>query len=296
MVSGQTRLALPVPFLSLSLGIAVFVRILPGICACNGQNGLRRQHPPARQLEPTPNLGTMNMKTRTVFRTLVLCLAVAAVSAVGVALRHLAPREAATSPRHDIPHLEYFASAQSFSEVEQTRAQLRALSRRYLYSLQVRQVDALRGVSAGGAIPAASGGAGDSPLVREVEEAIREFRGTGEELVLAQGLLILLASEGAYVRWLELYLDLLYRRPTEDVVGRLADTAVMAGRATGRLGEVFEAFRHVCRIPLAFGSKARLQALLGDQELAVPPATPRGFQAFSEPGHPPLGPSDRSGA
>lgn len=244
------------------------------------------------------------MKSQTGFRSLILLFCVVAVSAVAT-LRRVAPEETLASTRAEIPRLEYFASASSFSEVEQMRAQLRALARRYLYSMQIRQVEALRHSPLGSApklilnnharTPAGSpgrpslGAAPSSDLAREVRDMIQEFRGTGEEPVLTQGLLTLLASERAYGQWLDHYLELLYRRPTEEVVCHQADTAVAAGNATGRLGEVLAAFRHVSRIPLEFEGKRRLRELLAEQEQATLPTPslgpgPGDFHASTDPG------------
>ena len=211
------------------------------------------------------------MKSQMMFRALVL---LAALGSVGAVLRGLAPHGTEASPACDIPRLEYFASAQSFSEVEQARTQLQALSRRHLYVLQVRWVEALCGTRATGASGIPTGLEGVSQLISELEERISEFRGTGEEPVLTNGLLILLAGAGSYERWLDVYLDLLYRRPTEDAVGRLADAAVMAGRATGRLEEVLEGFRHLSRIPFDFECKRRVQAALAGHTPMGVPLTP----------------------
>ncbi len=169
---------------------------------------------------------------------------------------------------NEIPPLEYFASAKSFSEVEQARAQLQALSSRYLFAVQVRQAVASRGSDASKVGGVSAGAVGVSQTVQELEEAIREFRGTGEEPGLTDGLLICLASERSYERWIDVYLDLLYRRPTEEVVGVLANAAVTAGQATGRLEEVLDGFRHVSSIPFDFEAKRRVQSALAGGVLA----------------------------
>ncbi len=199
------------------------------------------------------------MKTQMVLRALILT---ATAGAAAFGLRGLAPARTLTSPLDEVPPLEYFASAKSFSEVEPARARLQALSRRYLYAVQVRQAVALRGHRASEVGGVSAGAACVSQTVQELEEATRGFRGTGEEPVLTHGLLICLASEHRYERWIDVYLDLLYRHPTEEVVGVLANAAVTAGRATGRLEEVLDGFRHVSSIPFDFEAKHRVQAAL----------------------------------
>lgn len=199
------------------------------------------------------------MKTHVVLHTLVLAVA---AGAAGFGLRSLGPASTVSSARQEIPPLDYFASSGSFSEVEQTRTHLKALSSRYLYLAQVHQAEALQRCSTGPDTSALSTSQRFNPIVDDLQAGLREFRGTGEEAVLTQGLLNVLASEGDYARWTDVYLDLLYRRPTEEAVGRLASTAVAAGRAAGRLESVLEGFRHVGRIPFDFETKRRVQAVL----------------------------------
>jgi len=181
---------------------------------------------------------------------------------LGLAWRRLTRPETLVSPAHAIPPLEYFASASSFSEVEQARAQLQALARRHLYVLQLRQAELLHAVQSGDSGQRARAVAELQQLAAEFEQALDEFRGTGEEPLLTTGLLTLLASERAHARWLDVYLRLLYQQPTESVVGRLAGEAVAVARATGRLEEVLAALRHVTRIPLEFEGKRSVQAAL----------------------------------
>lgn len=199
------------------------------------------------------------MKIPMVLRTLLL---MAATGTAAFGLRGLTPARTLTSPLAEVPPLEYFASAKSFSEVEQARTQLQALSRRYLFAVQVRQGELLRASRASGGSGMSAAAARDRQTVQELEAAIQEFRGTGEEPGLTHGLLICLAGERDYERWIDLYLDLLYRCPTEEVVGVLANAAVTAGQATGRLDEVLDGFRHVSSIPFDFEAKRRVQTAL----------------------------------
>lgn len=189
-------------------------------------------------------------------------LLIAIAGGAGFALRGVVSGSGGTSPLALVPRAEYFASADSFSEVDQTRARLRALALRYLYWVQVRDVEGvqdLRATGTAGGLPTAEVHA---RARQELEEGVAEFRGTGEEPVLTHGLLLLLASEGDPARWIEVYLDLLYRRPTERLVGQMAATAVVMGRACGRLDAVLEGFRQVTHIPLEFEAKHRVEAAL----------------------------------
>lgn len=203
-------------------------------------------------------------------------LAFAMLVAVTVlARRQPALDGALRSSLRELPRLEYFACARSFSEVEQVRSRLEALSFRHLYAVQVSQA-ALRqqtrpGEGAGGGTVTASGAA----LVRSLEEGLREFGGTGQEPAFTQALLLLLAAEGDHDRWVALYLDFLYQRSTEALVGRFAGTAVTAGRTTGRLPEVIAGLRHVADIPRDFpGKREVLRALSGAVLAATPTPCP----------------------
>lgn len=199
------------------------------------------------------------MKPRMTFCFLALA---GALGGLGVAWHRLTRPEIVVSSAHDIPPLEYFASPSSFSEVEQARARLQALARRQLYELQLRQAELLRAAQTDEPGQRAQAAAALRQLAAELEQVLGEFRGTGEEPLLTAGLLTLLASERAQARWLDVYLRLLYQRPTEPLVGRLAGEAVAAGRATGRLDEVLAALRHVTRIPFEFEGRQAVQAAL----------------------------------
>lgn len=190
-------------------------------------------------------------------------LAVAsALGILGFARFQPPPPEALFSSAREIPPLDYFASVSSFSEVEQARAQLQALARRSLYVLQLRQTELQRALHAGDSGQQAQIASQMRQLVTDYERALEEFHDTSEEPELAAGLLHVLASLQESDRWLDVYLELLYRRPTEPVIGRLAGRALAAGRASGRLEEVERAFRYVVRIPLEFESKTMVQATL----------------------------------
>lgn len=195
-------------------------------------------------------------------------LLIAVAGGTGFALRGFVAGSGGASPLAVVPRAEYFASAESFSEVDQMRTRLRALALRYLYWVQVRDVESVQGVRTAGRAGGVAMAEVHAQARRELEEGLAEFRGTGEEPVLTHGLLLLLASEGDHARWVEVYLDLLYRRPTEHLVGQLAPTALIAGRACGRLDAVLEGFRQVTHIPLEFEAKHRVQSALAGGVIA----------------------------
>lgn len=96
-------------------------------------------------------------------------------------------------------------------------------------------------------------------IVRDLERGIEEFKDTPEELVLIEDLLLQLRSGGQANRWLDVYLEVLYRRPTEDLVASQFVTARQMAQATDRESEVATGFQHLLGIPLDFPAKRLLK-------------------------------------
>jgi hypothetical protein len=57
-------------------------------------------------------------------------------------------------------------------------------------------------------------------------------------------------------------LDLLYRHPTQPLIGNAASDAIVAARAAEREDLLVAAFRHLSTIPLEFEAKAEVQRAL----------------------------------
>jgi hypothetical protein len=155
--------------------------------------------------------------------------------------------------------LDYLASAKSFSEVEHARAVLEALATRYMESAQglIARQTMSRNPSFGIRLSSS-----ERPMVAAIEmldEVMPEFRGTGEELRLLQPLLYALKHEKFYDRWLEVYLDALYRHPTHELVSSLAEEAVVISQAVGRERELTAGLRYVSGIPLNFPTKSMIE-------------------------------------
>lgn len=192
----------------------------------------------------------------------------------------------------ELPPLEAFVSDQSFSEVETAKATLQALCARYRVESQQQRLQLLQTARKAGGAAIAQSSPSYASAIPWLKRGIEEFRHTGQELVLIQDLLLVLAHEGHGNEWLDLYLDTLYRRPTADVVGQSAQTAVRFGQALHRSPEVSAALRHVALIPLEFAAKqqverARAEILLVSSPPSAPAAPdsdPTGLMAHL--GHP----------
>jgi hypothetical protein len=151
---------------------------------------------------------------------------------------------------------------QSFSEVENAKALLTALSQQVVTEIQVeRAADHAKAV-----LNSRAGNVGVEPhhleVIKKFERSLVEFEGTEQKLYLVEPFLAALKTAKLYDRWLEVYLNALYQHPTHAMIGRLAAEALLVSKATGRQGEVLNAFEHVSRIPLKFGMQAQIRAEL----------------------------------
>lgn len=147
--------------------------------------------------------------------------------------------------------LDDFVRPRSFSSVEAMRAELEGLAQLYRTEARTRLLQ-----SESKPLAAALR---RSEAIAELERGWTAFRDTSGEAYVVQDLLLLLKKSGASRRWLEVYLDMAYRRPTEELVGLFANDALTMAATTGRLSEVTAALRHVLEIPLEFPAKHRLE-------------------------------------
>lgn len=192
-------------------------------------------------------------------RVALLFLVSALTGCVGYYVGVMRETSATNMPRGATVPLDYLASAKSFSEVEQARVALEALATRYVENAQglIVQESMSRNPSFG--IRQSSSERPMVAAIKMLDEVIPEFRGTGVELQLLKPLLYALKQEKFYDRWLDVYLDALYRHPTDEMVGSLAEEAVIISQAVGREGELTNGLRYVSGIPLNFFAKSRIE-------------------------------------
>jgi hypothetical protein len=154
-----------------------------------------------------------------------------------------------------------FAAEQSFSEVQNTKDNLAALSTQIICSLRDRA-----GNPPGSSPRALAGTVAPAPnltgVIRDLESETEAFKGTEQESVLTGELLRALNKAGLPDRWVQVYLSFLYTHPTDDAVGHFANQAVRMGKAAGRGQEVLDAFRHLNAIPLDFAAKHQVETAL----------------------------------
>jgi len=158
--------------------------------------------------------------------------------------------------------LDYLASANSFSEVEHARSVLDALATRYVEQAQGLITRQIMSRNPNYGVRKSSSERPMVAAIKILDEVIPEFRGTGVELQLLQPLLYALKQEKSYDRWLDVYLDALYRHPTHEMVSNLTEQAAVISQAVGRERELTTGLRYVSGIPLNFPTKSRITHFL----------------------------------
>lgn len=162
-----------------------------------------------------------------------------------------------------MPGLDYFLGAPTFSEVHNAKDLLQALATRELHETRAR-FSLLRATEqAGRGSTSGSGTTRFREAIASLEQAIDDFEGTDQQLLLVQELLWFLKWERRYQKWMDVYLLALYRHPGHDVVGRMAEDALVVARLAAREAELREAFAHLLRIPLEFAGQDRIRMALG---------------------------------
>lgn len=166
----------------------------------------------------------------------------------------------------EVPFLNAYVARQSFSEIRNARAALEELGARYVMAVETwRQMDRAQSAGSGWLAPSCRERHLDL-AIQELEHGMEDFRGTGQEFVVARDLLRALKKSGRYDRWLEVYLDILYRHPTQPLIGVLTRDAMRAAKGAGREDVLVAGFRHLTTIPFEFETKVAVQRALAVTE------------------------------
>jgi hypothetical protein len=154
--------------------------------------------------------------------------------------------------------LEQLLPPESFSEVENAKSLLTALSIQCVTDVQSRQI-VLRPVKT-------STSRSNRKLLEQwlriasdLEKSRLDFLGTSEEMRITAELLAVLERAGCADRWLNVYLNYLYQHPTSELAGHLVNEAAAEAVITQREAELARAFEHVSTIPLEFPGKQAIQ-------------------------------------
>lgn len=164
----------------------------------------------------------------------------------------------------------------SFSEVARAKGNLRRVSGELIAALQMQR---LKNASARGMEDHEKAGR-LLESIEEFTEARQELVGTPYESVLLHKLLDLLRDADQQERWLDLYLSFLYEHPMDELVGRLADDAVVIARRTNREPQLMKALQFVGTIPLTFATQRQVETALNSiaaapTQTAPPQAGPK---------------------
>lgn len=184
-----------------------------------------------------------------------LILVAAAAGSGGYFLRSLQ-----TDSPSGMSPVENYLCPQSFSEVENTKALLDALAKRYLCEVFVQATTGRQ--SPLGDVSESAKPRSQAAAIRILKAGVAEFAGTEQELLMMRFLLKWLRRDKLYGRWLDVYLRTLYQHPTHPLIGDFVGDAVAIGKATGRSNELRAGFRHLLGIPLDFEAKHRVEAAL----------------------------------
>jgi len=157
------------------------------------------------------------------------------------------------------PSLEYYLSQDSFSEAENTKATLEALCQRFRTEIQAKRLADHQSVAQASTYNPIS-----EPhltnAIADLDQAMREFSGTEQEMEIAQDLLLALKKAGRYDRWLDVYLTALYEHPTLPVVSRFAGDALVIGKRCGETKRVRAGLDHLLEIPFDFKGRESIES------------------------------------
>jgi hypothetical protein len=181
---------------------------------------------------------------------------------VGYYWNGLFPKQLAELDSKQAMSLEYYFAPKSFSEIQNAKELLQALSTKFL-------AEAWR-ESTAGSDKKSSLIISNLTLIGRLEHGVRQFQGTEQQLIMVRDLLSALAREKLRSRWLDLYLLTLYQHPTHPLIGDLANKAIDAAKQEGRLDEVLRAFKLLVSIPIDFESKVRIAAASGHAQAFTP--------------------------
>lgn len=102
--------------------------------------------------------------------------------------------------------------------------------------------------------------------IRAAEAAMREFKGTEQQLEAAQVLLVVLQKAERFDRWTEVFLEALYKHPTHPVVARFAHDAVRISELAGQQKQVLDALAYLSDFPAEFAGRGEIEAALSSAE------------------------------
>lgn len=138
----------------------------------------------------------------------------------------------------------------SFSEAEQTRAELEALCLHFIADTRVRYIKA-RAENGAEATPTDSEShyRGIAQAIERIQRGIQEFQGTEQVYLLEAELFRMYRRAGRDTEYVDRFLGMVYALPTHEIVESHAAQALEAAARIGRVEEVRSALAHREEIP-----------------------------------------------
>ena len=198
------------------------------------------------------------LKRRKLFWALILA---SAAGWAGYRLRDARIDTVLVSAASAVPGFEYLSPPESYSRIENTKRNLQTLCARL--RLEAER-DLLAESTGGGQTHPLNQSRHLETAIGELERGLREFRGTEQEIEVAQDLFPILKSAGRFERWTQVYLQIVHERPTHPTVGRLAKEALAIARVSGREPQVLAAFEHLRTSPFDSENKEKIETALAE--------------------------------
>lgn len=152
-----------------------------------------------------------------------------------------------------VPPLEHFMTWDSFSEAEQTRAELEALCLHFIADTRVRYIKAR--ADNGTESTASETEAhyrGLAQAIERIQRGIQEFQGTEQVYLLEAELFRMYRRAGRDAEYVDRFLGMAYALPTHEIVESHAAQALEAAARVGRVEDVRRALAHRDEIPKRF--------------------------------------------
>ncbi len=218
----------------------------------------------AERVQPTSGVIRQALRPKVALLAVSVILLAVLAGEGGYWLRVWRERATGSPTRVHVPRLDEVIDVPSFSEAENARAALRASAVCFAGEVMARHhilpIDRARA----GPGSRTAGAPDLVGAIRELEHGREQFQGAewGESF-LAERTLELLGAAEMHDRWLDLYLQTVYRHPGEDLVAHKAFRALRVARQIGRETELLQAWRLVASTPFDSRAKAAIRAVSG---------------------------------
>jgi hypothetical protein len=178
-----------------------------------------------------------------------LCCCLLLSAALGYSLKtHSDNNDSILRLEQQVPFDAYF-SEQSFSEIENAKAKLRALGQEFITNVRAQHSLHPSASRQGPFYRNPAYAVHPERAMDELRWGIDQFQGTETESLLVRELLGLLKKQNLGDQWLDLYLDSVYRHPADPLIDLYAKDAAAIADYQQRQDELDDAFEFLHKIP-----------------------------------------------